>query len=163
MGLYKVIADRAGHFTLTGEDAVLGVLRYPKWYAYEAEIRLADDAVYHLKQKGFWNPVMELKQGEKTLLELSMNWKGLVIQADMNGRSEKYLLHLKGMFNSRYVLTNADGQELLAVDFSMKWRKLRYDYNVSTTAGFEALRHKEVFLLAVVHGINHQLAALAAA
>jgi len=91
------------------------------------------------------------------LLDFKIGWKGIVFTTNIDGNSKDYLLKLKGLLNSKYVLVDTNDKELFVVEFDFKWRKLEFDYNLVTSDEFENFENKELLLLTAVHCINYYL------
>jgi hypothetical protein len=157
MGLYKATSTDSRNFNLTIDTVPLGKLEYPKWYTFKADILLADHSKYQLEPKGFWDWKIELKQNEKSLLNFKMGWKGIIINTEFDGDEKSYLLSLKGLLSSKYVLIDTDENELLVVESDFKWNKLHFDYTITTSDGFDSHNNKELLLLTILHCINYYL------
>jgi len=156
MGHYKVNSTNSSDFILTSNNVNIGELKYAKWYSFKAEMLLADHSLYQLEPKGLWDSKIELKQGEKTILYFEMGWKGIVI--NFNDSDKKYLLRLKGLLSSKFVLVDTDEKELLAIETDFKWAKLTFDFNIETSNEFDNFENKEVLLLTTLHCVNYYMA-----
>ncbi len=163
MGQFKACSLNSKNFSLTYENSKVGELNYAKWYSFKAEILLADNSVYHLEPKGFWDSKVELKKGDMTLLEFKMGWKGIVINTSFGGIEKNYLLKLKGLLNSKYVLIDAEANEILAVDTNFKWSKLNFDYTIETSKEFDMMENRELMVLTILHCVNYYLTMIVAA
>jgi hypothetical protein len=155
MAHYKANSTNSRDFSLLNENISIGDLRYTKWYSFKAEISLADHSVYTLEPKGFWDSKIELKKGEETLLYFEMGWKGIVIH--FINSDKKYLLRLKGLLSSKYVLVDTDEKELMAVNTDFKWNKLHFDFNIETSKEFEEFDNKELLILTTLHCVNYYI------
>ncbi|WP_298220467.1 hypothetical protein [Flavobacterium sp.] len=158
MAHYKATSIDSRNFMLSTNDVSAGTLVYSNWYSFKANIILTNHSEYQLEPKGFWDSKIELKRNDKLLLEFKMGWKGIVIHTKFDGEEKSYLLRLKGLLSSQYVLVDTDEKEILAVTPDFKWRKMHLDYDIATSDEFDSQNHKELFLLAIVHCINHYLA-----
>jgi len=156
MGHYKVNSTNSRDFVLTMNNAKIGELKYPKWYSFKAEMLLADNSIYQLEPKGLWDSKIELKQGEKTFLYFEMGWKGIVIH--FSDSNKKYLLRLKGLLSSKFVLIGANEKELLAIETDFKWTQLTFDFNIETSNEFDNFENKELLLLTTLHCVNYYMA-----
>lgn len=96
-----------------------------------------------------------MQQDDKTLAELKMTWKGVVIKTKFDNKEQNYLLKAKTFLNRKYVLIDTDKNELVLADTDFQWKKLRCDYDITTTDEFEKLDNKEVLLFVILHGINY--------
>lgn len=163
MGHYKSNSTNSGIFSLTKDDVKVGELKYSNWYSFKAEILLADNSLYQIEPKGFWDSRIELQKDGKTLLYFEMGWKGITIKTQFRGAEKKYLLTLKGLFSSKYILVDTEEKELLTVDTELKWTKLNLDVNIHTSEEFDNLENKELLLFTVLHCINYNIAFISSA
>src|SRR5690606_12403059 len=100
-------------FYLTSDNDMIGELIYEKWYASNAEIKTSKGAKFHLKAKGIWNSKIELKDGEKTILEFKLGWNGVLTKTFFNDFEECFSLRIKGFSIDKFILTDSDKKELL--------------------------------------------------
>jgi len=160
MSVYQTKADSLLSFDMTKEGRSIGKLKYKSWFRYHAVITTGNSS-YQLEPKGFWGAGIELKEREKTLLKLAMNWKGeIAVQTYFNGIAEDYILKHKGVFKESFILTNRDGTELLVMKPHLKWTKLNYDYQISTSDVFESSANKELVLMASLYGANYYMSSI---
>ena len=160
MSIYQTKADSLLSFDMTKEGRSIGKLEYKRWFRYNAVITTSNSS-YQLEPKGFWGTRIELKDGEKTLMKLSMNWKGeIAVQTYFNDREEDYNLKHRGVFKESFILTNEEGTELLVMKPHLKWTKLNYDYQISTSDAFEASANKELLLMASLYGANYYMSSI---
>ena len=162
MGQYKANSINSKSFILTIENTKIGELNYNEWYSFKAEIQLADNSIYQLEPKGFWDSKIELKKAEKTLLEFKMGWKGIVIKTNFNENEKNYLLKLKGLLSNKFILVDAEENEILAVDTDFKWNKFNFDYTIETSTEFDTMENKELMLLTILHCVNYYLTIIVA-
>lgn len=67
-----------------------------------------DGRKYQLEPKGFWDVVIELNDGKKTLLSFRLNWKGIEISTFFNRKEATYLLTLNGLLSSKFILIDVN-------------------------------------------------------
>ena len=158
MRQYKANSTNSRTFSLTTDNTTIGELKYVNWYSFKAEIVLADNSNYQLEPKGFWLTKIELQKGGKTLLELEIGWKGILIKSLLGGSEEKYLLKLKGLLGSKFGLIDTNEKELLEVESDFKWKKLNFDYSIKTSDEFENIENKDLLLLTTLHCVNYYIA-----
>lgn len=157
MGQYHATSTNSKNFDLSKDNLHLGELIYPSWYKFNAEIVLADLSRYQLVPHGPWDATIELRQDHKTLMDFKMGWKGIILSNNVDGNKEEYLLMLKGILNSKYVLLDAYQQELFVIELEMKWNQSHFDYYISTVDEFDNFYHPELFLLMAIHAVNYYL------
>ena len=156
MGQYIANSVNVKDFTLSLNNVDIGVLRYTKWYSFEAGIVLADHSSYQLQPKGFWKSKIELTKDNEKWLDFEMGWKGIII--NFSNSEEKYLLQLKGFLDSRFVLVDTNEKELLAIEADFKWKKFIMDFNIETSNEFDSFENKEILLFTTVHCVNYYMA-----
>jgi hypothetical protein len=163
MNSYKVIFQGSRKFKLFQNEQSIGELTYTKWYNSNANIRLSNNAEYSITSKGFFGTTLEVYQNNTLLISYKMGWKGVNITSKIGGEEKKYLLKLKGILSSTFVLLDADQNELIHTKSKFKWNKMHSDYELICTELFENIQHKELMLLVTYHALKYQLAAMAAA
>jgi hypothetical protein len=92
-----------------------------------------------------------------------MGWKGILITTNFNESKKKYLLKLKGLLSNRFILIDAEENEILTVDTDFKWSKLNFDYTIETSTELDNMENKELMLLTILHCINYYLTIIVAA
>ena len=162
MKKYKAISNRR-NFRLTEDNNLLGELVYIKWSSLNADIKLIDNNENKFKTKGIWNQKIELFQNDKKLLELKMGWKGIKIQTQFENHITNYLLKNISFFSNKFTLVDSDKTELVQINSDFQWKKLRYDYDITTTAEFDKLENDKMLLFAIIYGINYRNTSMAAA
>lgn len=163
MGHYIANSTNSQNFNLILNNQKLGELIYKKWYTFNAEILMFNNTKYSLESNGFWNSTIELKDETKTLLEFKMGWKGIEIKTFFNQKEHTFLLQLKGLLSSKFVLIDTESRELMVAETDFKWNKLNYDYNIETSQDFDHFENKEVLLLTILHCINYYMTSIISA
>ena len=162
MKKYKAISNRR-NFRLAEDNNLLGELIYSKWGSLNAVINLIDNTENKFKSKGIWNQKIELFNNDKKLLELKMGWKGIKIQTQFENNVSNYLLKNIGFFSNKFTLLDSDKTELVEIKSDFQWKKLRYDYDITTTTEFDKLENDKMLLFAIIYGINYRNTSMAAA
>jgi len=163
MGKYKANSTNQRNFSLTEDDKLIGELVYPKWFSFKADVNIDDKTEYKFVAKGRWNYKIELQQNEKSVLELKISWKGIIIKTHFDDKEINYLLKRQTLLSNSFVLIDTDKNELVKIDTDFQWKKLRYDYDITTTNEFDKLENKKPLLFAIFHSINYNKAMTAAA
>ncbi|MGV3503445.1 MAG: hypothetical protein ACO1O1_07030 [Adhaeribacter sp.] len=150
-------------FEVTKEDELVGKLTYESWFKFNALIEIANNSTYQVEPKGFWGTTIQVKDGEKVVLEFSMNWNGeIILQSYFAGLEKDYIFKHKGIFKESYLLIDRDGVEQLVMKPDLKWKKMDYEYQVTTSETFEALSNKEILLMASLHCANYYMSLMMA-
>ena len=163
MGQYRASSTNSHNFTLTFDNEKIGELIYQKWYSFAAEILMNNGKEYQLEPKGFWDSTIELKEGEATLLEFKMGWKGIIIKTYFDNEEKHFLLKLKGLLSNKFVLLDDKNEELMVAETDFKWSKLNFDYTIETTQNFDNFTNEKLLLLTVLHCINYYMTVIVAA
>jgi hypothetical protein len=157
MANYIAKSTNSLSFYLTSDEKKIGELIYEKWYASNAEIKTFNGANFHLKSKGLWNSKIELKDGEKTILEFKLGWNGILIKTFFQNSEKNYILRTKGISSNKFILTDSEKKELLVAEMDTKLDNLNYKYSIRTTNEFESFRNKNILVLALLHCINYYI------
>lgn len=150
---YKASSTNARNFVVSQNNLPMGELIYNKWYSFDAEIVLSNNTKYQMVPEGFWGSVIQLKDGNSVLLEFKLGWKGIIVSIN----SQDYLLKLKGLLSSKFVLMDTNDNEVIAVAIDMKWTKMQTDYTIETAPAFDSIGNKELLLFTTIHAINYYL------
>ncbi len=157
MATYQAKSTNRLSFEVRKDSEVIGKLSYSSWFKFNGVISIAD-ATYAVEPKGFWGTTFEIRDGEKVLLSFRMGWKGeIVLQTYFNDVEQGYVFNHRGVFKDSFMLVDQEGTELLVMKPQLKWAKMNYEYEVTTTATFEAFPDKDILLLAALHCANYYI------
>ena len=81
----------------------------------------------------------------------------IILSNITDGNRDEYLLTLKSLLSSKYVLMDANGKELLGIELELKWNQSHFDYHIFTVDEFDNFYHPELFLLTTIHAVNYYL------
>jgi hypothetical protein len=158
MAEYQAKLNDALSFDLTKDDALIGKLSYKSWFKFNAVLDITAIGSYVVEPKGFWGTTIEVKDGEKVLLKFEMNWNGeIVIRTYFGDVEQGYIFKHRGVFKESFTLTDPDGTEFLVMKPHLKWTKLDYEYQITTSDTFETFANKEIVLLTALHCANYYL------
>ena len=161
---YKAQSKGLLSFDVTRNDKFIGRLSYKNWYSFKASVELADNSTYQIEEKGFWGTTIELKHNEKLLLNFKMNWNGdIIIQTYFDRAEADYVFKHKGFLKESYVLLDRKGTELLVMKPDLNWRKLNYNYQLTTTNEFDEFSNSKILLFTVLHCANYYVSAAGSA
>lgn len=162
MAEYQAKSNKSLSFDLTQDDTLIGKLTYQSWFKFNAVMEIANNQKYQVEPKGFWGTTIELKNKEKVLLKFKMNWNGeIVVQTYFNDCEKSYAFKHRGVFKESFVLINPDEIELLVMKPQLKWSKMNYEYQITTTDSFETFSDKEILLLTSLHCANYYMSMMA--
>lgn len=158
MTVYQAKSINSLTFDLTKGDTLIGKLSYEKWFKFNAVIEIADNQNYQVVPKGFWGTTIEIKDGEKLLLQFKMNWNGeIVVHTYFNDLEKDYIFKHRGVFKESFTLTDQEGIELLVIKPHFKWNKMNYEYQITTSDTFEAFSNQEILLITSLHCANYYM------
>lgn len=161
---YHAKAANSLTFEITRNGRDVGKLSYKSWFKFDAVIDLADHSTYQVEPKGFWGTTIELSDRSRVLLKFKMNWNGqIVVQTYFNNVEKGYVFKHVGVFKESFVLADADGVDLLVMKPHLKWSKLNYEYQITTTDAFETTTEKDVLLMTSVHCANYYMSMMMSA
>ncbi|GAB0157090.1 hypothetical protein CHRYSEOSP005_23590 [Chryseobacterium sp. Alg-005] len=158
---YQAKSNNTFSFDVTKDDQLIGKLIYKSWFRFNAVIEFPDNSNYQIEPKGFWGTTIELKEGEKVLLNLKMNWNGeIIVQTFFNSIEKDYIFRHKGIFKESFVLTDHEGPELLVMKPHMKWNLMNYEYTITTSDTFDTLSNKDIILMNSLHCANYYMSSM---
>jgi len=158
MAEYQAKPDDSLSFDLTQGDILIGKLSYKSWFSFNALIAMSNMASYQVEPKGFWGTTIEIKDRENVMLKFEMNWSGeIVIQTDSNDAEKGYIFKHRGFFKESFILANQEGIELLVMKPSLKWSKMSYEYQITTSDDFELFSDKDLLLMTSLHCANYYI------
>lgn len=159
MKKYIVKSEKGRVSRLFHEDRELGLLRYKNWYSMCADLEISYKKLA-TKSTGFWRSKMSILENDTELMSFGMDWKGVMI----NRHDKSYRLKATGVFSRKFILTETGSDEpLLTLKYSSKWRTMASDYEIESSAAFEALPMKDIFLLVTVSAVNYYITVIASA
>lgn len=137
-----------GNFELLNEDSnLLYVATYKNMFSGEATSSF-DKSTYMIRSPHFWQSQFDVLKNDRMIGKFSFNWKGEIIINYTNpaGTEMEMRFQYKSLWKVRFVLTDREGKELLAMVSS--WLGLKYHYDVSVTDGiFSDTEIKELLMI----------------
>lgn len=159
---YQAKSTSSLSFDVTIEDELIGNISYKSWFKFNADVVMPNGSSYQVEPKGFWETIVELKDKEKVLLDFQMNWKGEIIVKTYFDDSEKgYVFKHTGFFKESFLLLDQEGTQLLVMKPHLKWKKMNYEYEITTAEPFESLPFKEILLMSSLHCANYYMSMMA--
>ncbi|NIJ54489.1 hypothetical protein [Dyadobacter arcticus] len=156
MAEYQAKPNNSLNFDLIKAEKLIGKLSYKSWFKFDALIELTNNINYQVEPKGFWGTTIELKERGQVLLKFEMNWNGKIVIQTFHHHVEKgYVFKHKGFFKESYTLADKEGIELLIMKPSVKWNKMSYEHQITTSDDFELLSDKEMLLMISLHCANY--------
>ncbi|WP_257669815.1 hypothetical protein [Parapedobacter tibetensis] len=160
---YQAKSNQSSSFDVTKDDKLIGKLSYKSWFKFNAVIEIANNSNYQVEPKGFWGTTIELKDGEKVLLKFKMNWNGeIVVQTYFNDIEKGYIFKYSGVFKASFILIDQEGTELLVMKPHLKWTKMNYEYQITTSDTFKTFSNKEILLMTSIHCANYYMSMMVA-
>ncbi|WP_143016907.1 hypothetical protein [Dyadobacter soli] len=143
MAEYQAKSNSSLTFDLTKGNESIAKLSYKSWFKFSALAEIGNNSGYQIEPKGFWGTTVEVTEGDKVLLQFSMNWNGeIVIQTHFNYVDKGYIFKHKGLFKESFLMVDQEGTELLVMKPHLKWSLMSYEYQIATADSFESLPKK---------------------
>lgn len=138
-------------YTAVYNDALIGRIEYPKWYSMnKAIITLADDSVFNLEPKGFWQSKQQLSKGNAVLLDVKNTWKGYSLTKPIDPERPFKFQH-QGVFKSGYALLNYKEELVLKIVPNFSWKKFNMSYIITCEDTFGNDEFEQLLVLLSVH------------
>lgn len=164
MAAYVAKANNTLSFDVLSNDKLIGSLLYKGWFKFDATIQIANNATYQVEPKGFLGTTIEVKATEGVLLKFKMSWNGdIAVQSYFSNIEKGYVFKHRGIFKEAFVLVDEEGVELLVMKPHLKWSKMNYEYQITSSDTFEAIADKEILLVTSLHCANYYMSMIAAA
>ena len=140
-------------FQLSDNGQLKGQLLYENLFSYKAKISLQTSDRYEIKPVGFFQTGINVAKNENNFANLQMNWKGQIVIAYQDG--QEFLFKTMGVFNSKYLIENKQGEKLMQFDPHFDWKKFNYHYDVSYDR-----KPNELLVLIGVYAANYYIASM---
>lgn len=118
------------------ENKVLGSIRYGNTAYAEAEIRLPDKFELKLIANGIWVTIAGHNDQEKILTNIRVETGG-AISIRKFYRRKKYIFKKSVNWKQRFSLSNADGDELMALLPAVNWENGAHNFILQVDEAFE--------------------------
>jgi hypothetical protein len=125
----KAICTESKNFELFENTKKLGRLTYKNWFSTSAEIEVDKVSSYEIKPKDMLGVAFSLHKDNIEVATLKMNLNGQMVFAFKD--EQGYVFKRKSMLNSKYIIENNNGQELIRFMPSFDWRNLKYSYDIA--------------------------------
>lgn len=108
----------------------VATLNYEGWLTYQAVVELESGDKINFDSQGFWGQTIEVKQEEKHLATIRMDWLGNVKIHYENAEEPTFILKYTGFWQPKVVLQ--DGKKNRIAEFlgRFKWSKFAYEYEI---------------------------------
>ncbi|MBK6962364.1 MAG: hypothetical protein IPH20_00140 [Bacteroidales bacterium] len=111
-----------------------GRLVYKNWYSSKTSLIDPDQHVYQIVPSNFWRTSFEVRDGTGVVITIRKKWNGhAVVETHFGSSDREFSFKHKGLFNSRYLLTDKDDREMLVVRTKFIWNKFRYNYDIEVS------------------------------
>jgi len=125
----KAICTELRNFELFENHKKVGRITYKNWFSSSAEMEVDKMPSYEVKSTGFSGVAFTLFKNTEEVATFKMNIKGHMILSFKD--EQDYLFIRKSIFNSKYTIESANGQELIRLIPSFDWNKLSYSYDIA--------------------------------
>lgn len=130
----ELLARERRQLDLLQNGTEIGKLLLLSRWSEKASIHLADTQVEIVPEK-WWNSRFLLLKNDQEIGSLRLKWSGQseISWPDENGRRQIWTLTQKGIFQHRFILTDAHGSTLLTLKCRTKWVSLRNEFEIELT------------------------------
>lgn len=131
------------------EGLETGRLVYKNWYSSKTSLIDPEKHVYQIVPSNFWKTTFEVRDESGVIITIRWKWNGHAVVETNFGTSDRgFSFRHKGLFNSRYLLSDKDDRDLLVVRTKFIWNKFRYNYDIEVSDSFR--RHTHHLLIATL-------------
>jgi hypothetical protein len=124
----KSICTDAKNFDLYEGDKKLGKLSYKNYFPQSAEIQIDDASSYQIKPTNFLSTSYMALKKDREIATFKMNLNGQMVIDFID--EQKYIFKRKSMLNSKYIIENNTGREIIRFMPSFNWAKFKYSYDI---------------------------------
>lgn len=124
----KAYSNDGKTFNLTDGDHWIGEIVYENAFFYRAEIKLSEPLGYSIKPVGTFDSGFVLSQGDTEVASLAMTWNGKIVISFHHGK--EYALKLSHFFSGKFVVENALGEPVAALEPQFDWKAFHYSYDL---------------------------------
>jgi len=149
---YKIISTSAkGDFSLiNSEEEEMFALQYDNWFTSTGKTEV-DNKSYSIESKNIWQNEFFFNRGLEKIGSITFNFKG---DAIINLHSTFFRLKFKGLINGKFELIDGEENILAVLKPSIKWTKMRYEYDVETSERLDAREEIKELLLITSYAAN---------
>lgn len=127
-----VKAAKRHTYEIIHQNHVLGKIRFPGLWSMKL-VGVVNDEDIEISTKDFWKNRYQVSvDGElRGTLKLSWFWEvDIMLNDPVTEQVKTFVLRRRGLFNTRYVMTDAIGKELFTLRPKFKLSKIGYDYEI---------------------------------
>ena len=142
------------NFELFENKKQLGRLTYKNWFSGLTEIEIDNAHTYEIKPAGIFGlfgAAFVLSKNNAEVAIFKLNLQGHMILAFKN--EQDYVLKKRAMFNTKYVIENSSGKEIIRLMPNFDWNKLKYSYDITCESKPDIL-----LVLAGIYCANYYIA-----
>lgn len=101
-------------------------LKYKNWFSSTATAHFNDKEI-QIKPKNIWGTSFDIFHNGIDVGDISFNW---LSNAVISINEQKYLFKAIGLWNLKFELINEEEKRIALIKPSLKWMKLKYDYEI---------------------------------
>ena len=119
-----------GNFKIESDEKEYLELKYKNWFSSVAKTQF-DNKEIEIKPKNFWNTSFDIYHNEKNVGDIKFNWMS---NAMITIGEEVFLLKTIGMWDLKFELINKNKDRVFLIKPDLKWKKIKYDYEIELTS-----------------------------
>jgi hypothetical protein len=128
----KAICTDSKNFELFENKKQLGRLTYKNWFSGLTEIETDNAHTYEIKPAGLFGlfgAAFTLSKNNAEVAIFKLNIQGHMILS-FKGEQD-FVLKKRAMFNTKYIIENTTGKEIIRLMPSFDWNGLKYSYDIT--------------------------------
>mgnify|MGYP005854775527 CR=1 FL=1 len=108
----------------------IATLNYEGWLTYQAVAELEEGGEIKFDSQGFWGQTIEVKQEDKYLATIKMDWLGNVKIFYEKAEEPIFTLKYTGFWQPKIVLQDGKKNRIAEFVGRFKWSKFTYEYEI---------------------------------
>lgn len=144
-----------GNFKIENNEHKLLELNYKNWFSSTASTNFNNKEI-EIRPKNFWHSSFDIFHNGKDVGDISFNWMSNAI---ITIKNEKYLLKAIGLWGLKFEFLDENEDRMFLIKPSLKWNKLKYDYEIELIAENYELNQLIELLIYVGFGANLHMTA----
>lgn len=108
----------------------IATLNYEGWLTYQAVAELESGKKIKFDSQGFWGQTIEVKEQDKYLATIKMDWLGNVKIYYDKDKEPVFTLKYTGFWQPKIVLLDSKKNKVAEFVGRFKWSKFTYEYEI---------------------------------
>ncbi len=150
-------------FVLEKDNQRIFDVNYQNWFSNKAKSKLYGDDI-EIKPRNIWASRFDIVKNKQNSGAITINWMGntSIRTASEECKENTFSFKVKGIFERRFELSDADNKLILVIKPSMAWKKLNYNYDIEIKSAKYQEKLISGLLIYCGYCANHYMTMLAA-